>query len=130
MADRTRDSIIHAFEQQAELLVVHHLDLIAQIEAQLRAVHHTMRRIERLRGAKHRVGSELSNGQRLATLVDLSTELIELDKHLLTERECCLGMQDTINQMEHRLATLKKVTKQLESGSAEETPDDDGSLTA
>jgi Ni2+-binding GTPase involved in maturation of urease and hydrogenase len=38
---------IKAFKSQAEVLVVHQLDLLAQIEAQLRAVHRTMRRIRR-----------------------------------------------------------------------------------
>jgi len=115
--DRTREPIIRAFEQKAELLVVHHLDLLAQIEAQLRAVHHTMRRIESLRGAKLRVGAELSNGQRRTALGGLSVEVSALDKQLVEEHACCILMQKTIKQMQQRLDDLKKAAEQLENTS-------------
>src|ERR1041385_9013528 len=97
--DAKRTPIIHAFEREAELLVVHHLDLLAQIEAQLRAVHHTMRRIERLRSAKHRVGRELSNGERHSTLGSLSEEIAALDAQLKEEHRCYGEMSGTIHRM-------------------------------
>jgi hypothetical protein len=49
---------------EAEVLVAYQLDLLARIEHQLRSVHKTMRQIEKLRSSQHRVGPELSNGQR------------------------------------------------------------------
>ena len=111
--DDTRASTLRAFERDAELLVVHQLDLVAQIEAQLRAVHHAMRRIERLRGTRLRVGAELSNGERHTMLTGLSAEVVELDKHLSEERQCCHLMQDTITQMQERLAALKQTATKL-----------------
>jgi hypothetical protein len=127
-AGETRASQIEAFEAEAELLVVHQLDLLAQIEAQLRTVHHTVRRIERLRTAQRRVGPELSNGQRETTLVGLSAELAALDKQLLEEHECCVLMQDTIKHMQKRLADLKHVAARLEKESSEEPSERAGSL--
>jgi hypothetical protein len=121
-ADATRALELRAFDAEAELLVVHQLDLLAQIEAQLRAVHHTVRRIEPLRSAKQRVGSELSNGQRQTVLVRLSAELAVLDKQLWEEHECCGLMQDTIKQMQKRLADLKHTAARLEQESSEQEP--------
>ena len=43
---------IEAFEAEAELLTVDQLDLLAQIELQLRTIRHTMKHIERLRAAR------------------------------------------------------------------------------
>ena len=77
-------------------------------------MHYTMRRIERLRGAKIRVGAELSNGQRQTALVGLSAEVAELDKQLVEEHECCALMQQTIKRMQERLADLKRAAAQLE----------------
>ena len=126
-----RASIIKTFEREAELLVVHQLDLLAQIEAQLRAVHHTMRRIERLRGGKHHVGAELSNGERATTLAGLSGELEDLDQHLLMEHECCDLMQETIKEMQARLADLKQTAARLEQHRGErEPPNRGGSIGA
>jgi hypothetical protein len=125
----TRASIIRTFEREAEMLVVHQLDLLAQIEAQLRAVHHTMRRIERLRGGKRHVGPELSNGERATTLAGLSGELEDLDQHLLIEHECCGLMQETIKEMQARLAGLKQTAARLEQHSDQrEPPNQDGSI--
>ena len=42
-------------EDMAEWLAVEQLDLLAQVEAQVRAVHHTMRSIEKLRGGRHHI---------------------------------------------------------------------------
>jgi len=121
-AGDTRASILHALERDAELLVVHQLDLVAQIEAQLRAVHHAMRRIERLRSARLRVGAELSNGGREAMLTGLSAEVAELDKHLSEEHQCCRVMQETITHMQERLAALKQTATQLDRLQGADSP--------
>ena len=44
------------------MLAIYQLDLLADVERQVRAVQHTMRHIEKLRGVRQRVGPELSNG--------------------------------------------------------------------
>ena len=119
--------MLRAFEYQAELLFVHHLDLLAQIEAQLRAVQHTMRGIEHLRGAKVRVGAELSNGERHTVLGELSREVAALDAQLLIERECCGEMQQTITHMEQRLRDMKDVAAHIDAVS-QPAPDESGSL--
>ena len=119
-----RAAMLLAFETDAEMLVVHQLDLLAQIEAQLRAVHHTMLRIQRLRSAKHRDGPELSNGQRQTTLVGLCDEVEAIDKQIAEEHECCLFMLQTIAQMQHRLGEMKRAAVALDRGpdSGEPTP--------
>jgi ribosomal 50S subunit-associated protein YjgA (DUF615 family) len=96
-----------AFETDAEFLVLEQLDLLAQVEAQLRAVHHTMRRIEKLRAAKHRVGPELSEGLRRETLHGLTAELEALDAQLATQHSCCHEMLHTVERMRHRLTSVK-----------------------
>jgi hypothetical protein len=103
-----RDRQVRQFEQDAEKLVVYQLDLLAQLERQLRAVHHTMRHIEKLRNAKNRVGPELSNGQRGDALVDLSEEVAQLDVHFTAEHECCTEMQISIAHMQNLLADLRR----------------------
>jgi hypothetical protein len=103
-----RDRNIRKFEQDAERLVVYQLDLLAQLERQLRAVHLTMRHIEKLRGIRDRVGPELSNGQRGDELVTLSAEVAQLDVHFKSEHECCTDMQITIAQMQNLLADLRQ----------------------
>ena len=103
-----RDRQIRRFEQDAEKLAVYQLDLLAQLERQLRAVHHTMRHIEKLRSAKNRVGPELSNGKRVDELVSLSDEVAQLDVHFKSEHECCTEMQITIAQMQNLLSDLRE----------------------
>jgi hypothetical protein len=111
MVDESRRGTTRrALEQDAELLVVYQLDLLAQIEGQLRAVHHTMRAIEKLRGPKSRVGPELSNGQRQDTMEGLSHELTALDRFLAGQHESCRDMQEIIEKMQARLADLKTAT--------------------
>src|SRR5438045_2157486 len=96
------------FERAAEKLVVYQLDLLAQLEAQLRAAHHTMRRIEQLRAARHRRNHvTVSNGMRHDALVGLSGELGELDRHVATQLECTRQMEDTIRAMQRWLAGLR-----------------------
>ena len=102
---RTRE--IEAFEKDAELLTAEHLDLLAQIELQLRTVRHTMRHIERLRGARYRVGQELTNGEREGVLGSLSTEIDALESQLALARECCGDMHTTIEQMRKRVTALR-----------------------
>lgn len=87
--------------------MVHQLDLLAQLEAQLRAVHHTMRCIERLRGSRHRVGTELTNDQRSDTLTQLAGELDAIDEELNQQHRSCQEMQASITKMQQWLASLR-----------------------
>ena len=136
MPDETRASRLLAVERDAELLVVEQLDLLAQVEAQVRAVHHTMRRIEKLRGAKYRVGPELSNGQRQEMLQGLLDELHALETHLRLQHECGREMQATVEKMQRRLMDLKSAAEQtaraVEGASSDEgePPDSGGSVSA
>jgi seryl-tRNA synthetase len=100
---------LEALETDAEVLVAHQLDLVAQLEKQLRAVHHTMRRIEQLRAAKRRRGGSatLSNGARDNTLDHLSAELTSIDTELDTQHELCLEMQTTVEKMRARLRAMR-----------------------
>src|SRR6186997_2553448 len=109
----SRDKVISDFEADAEVLFVQYLDLLAQLEAQLRAVHHTMRGIERLRGGSRRVGPELSNGERETILAELTQEVGEVDRHVGLEHECCRSMHTTIADMRERVATLKQLARRL-----------------
>ena len=104
-----RSRQLEALETDAEVLVAYQLDLVAQLERQLRAVHHTMRRIEQLRGAKRRrAGSvTLSNGARDNTLEHLSDELTSIDTELDTQHDLCLEMQTTVEQMRARLRAMR-----------------------
>jgi hypothetical protein len=99
----SRAAILTTFEGEAELLVLHQLDLLAQGEAQVRVVHRSMRWIERLRGGKLPVGPALTNGERITALVGLSGELKDLDHQLVVEHHCCGMMQDIVRQMQKRL---------------------------
>jgi len=107
-SDRTRE--LEGFERDAEALVAHQLDLIAQLERQLRAVHRTMRQIERLRKANVRVGPELSNGQKFDTLNDLTDELAAIAQELNTQHESCVEMQATIDHMRARLRVVRRAS--------------------
>ena len=100
---------LEALETDAEILVAHQLDLVAQLERQLRAVHHTMRRIEQLRSPKRRrAGSvTLSNGARDNTLEHLTGELTSIDTELDTQHELCLEMQTTVDKMRARLRAMR-----------------------
>ena len=94
-------------EQEAEYLVVSQLDLLAQLECQLRAVHQTMRRIETLRSAKDRVGGELSNGEEIDTLDHLTEEVNAIDHELETQHESCQVMLSTVAHMRERLRQIR-----------------------
>jgi hypothetical protein len=117
--------MIRGFEGEAELLVVYQLDLLAQIEAQLRAAHVAMRRIESLRRASLRVGPELSHLQRQIALVGLSEDVAQLDHQLSDEHDCCGVIQDAIKSMQTRLADLKHASARLQ-----DEPDSDGDTKA
>lgn len=99
---------LESLEFDAEVLVAHQLDLVAQLERQLRSVHRTMRQIERLRSAKRRAGPELSNGEKANTLERLSDELGAVDEELSTQHESCLEMQSTVEKMRARLRAMRR----------------------
>jgi chaperonin cofactor prefoldin len=100
-------------EFETEILVNHQLDLIAQLESQLRAVHRTMRHLEKLRGAKHRVGPKLSSRQSSQTLSDLSVDLRALEKQLDIQRRSCEEMQGIIEKMQSRLRELRQLAERM-----------------
>jgi hypothetical protein len=108
MARSDRAHQTQLVERDAEMLAVLHLDLLAQVEQQLRAVHHTMRHIEKLRQAKNRVGPELSNGQRETTLTHLGEEVEALDAQLDTEHACCTEMRNIIAKMQGHVRELRR----------------------
>jgi hypothetical protein len=103
--NRTRE--IQVLEQEAEALVAHQLDLLAQLERQLRAVHRTMRDIEKLRSARHRVGPQLTNVAREETLAHLATTIADVDSNITIEHECCGEMLVTVTAMRERIARLQ-----------------------
>ena len=115
-SDRTEQ--IRRFETEAEVLVAYQLDLLAQIEYQLRSVQKTMRQIEKLRSSQHRVGPELSNGQRGETLEKLHTELDALEGELQTQREMCHDMHGTIDKMQDLLKAFRKLSRPTASTDA------------
>ena len=110
-----RAQAIRDFEDQAEELVVFQLDLLAHLEQQLRAAHHLMRNIEKLRNVKKRSGPELSNGERGDTLSHLDAELDELDTQVRAQRQLCSDMHQTINQMQRKLDQFRQVTRRSPS---------------
>jgi chaperonin cofactor prefoldin len=111
MDDSTRAAVLRAFEGEAEILAVHQLDLLAQLEAQLRAVQHTMRCIEKLRATRHRVGPELTDVGRGETLKVLASELEAIDNELRVQHQSCEDMQRTIGDMQARLKPLRRTVK-------------------
>jgi hypothetical protein len=112
--EMSRGSQIGQFEDEAALLLVSQLDLLTLIEAQLRAVHHTLRRIQRLQSRNHRVGPELSNGERTDVLTGLTDELSAVDSQLLTQLQISRDMQSTIGNMQQRLITVKQLAEKHE----------------
>lgn len=108
-------------EREAEVLAVHQLDLLAQLEAQLRAVHRLMRRIQQLRVLKPgQVAAELANGQRSAALGGLSDEMEAIEQQVDLQHKCCAEMQAIIMRMQERLPVLKTAADRL-SGPNPET---------
>jgi hypothetical protein len=117
-AERTR-----GFELEAEWLAVEQLDLLSQVEAQLRVVRQTMVQIETLRGVKYRVGPELSNAKRGDALEALSGALIGVNEQVTSQGTCCRDMLATVDKMQHRLLELVRAAKQgqLELASHDQT---------
>ena len=107
MTHTSRDRLLAVLEQQAEVLATYQIDLLAELERQIRAVHHTMRHIERLRAARLRVGPELTNGQRTETLVSLAGEISALDAQVETQHECCRDMSTLIRKMQQGTRALR-----------------------
>ena len=102
-------------ESEAEVLAASQLDLLAQIEAQLRAVHHLMRRIEPLRARSGGQPSEaMTNGERADTLTGLSGDLEAIEQQLSVQWGCCEDMLATIAQMRQRLPALKQAAGLIE----------------
>jgi predicted nucleic acid-binding Zn-ribbon protein len=106
--DSNRARQIALLEREAELLVALQLDLIAQLEFQLRAVHRTMRHIERLRNVRNRVGPELSNGERGDALAHLAHDLTVIEEQAGTQRQSCHDMQDAVTRMQSRVIELRQ----------------------
>ena len=104
MSDAT--SLRTIVEQDAEQLAVYQLDLLGQLEHQLRAVHLTMRQIEKLRTAKG-IGSTLSNGQKIDALDHLTQELGVIDQELNTQHASCQWMLETVEKMRQHLRRLR-----------------------
>jgi hypothetical protein len=119
---QNRAALLESLELEAEILVAHQLDLLAQLERQLRAVHHTMRQIEQLRNGKHRLGRELSNGEKATTLNHLAGELTAIDQELNTQHESCLEMQSTVDKMRARLRAMKRPSPADSSPGEPESP--------
>jgi hypothetical protein len=124
-----RASTRRSLEDDAELLVAYQLDL-AQIEAQLRSVHHTMRGIEQLRGPRFRVGPELSNAQSHDTMTALAKQFAVLDAHLQGQHESCRAMQDIVEKMQERLSALRasagQVVRRGRASDHDQEPTDNG----
>lgn len=98
------------------------LDLIAQLEFQLRAVHRTMRHIERLRNVRNRVGPELSNGERGDALWHLAHDLTVIEEQAGTQRQSCHDMQDAVTRMQSRVIALRQRITQASIGTSESEP--------
>jgi hypothetical protein len=109
-------------EGEAEVLVAYQLDLLAQLECQLRAVHRTMRQIEKLRSAKdRREGATPSNGEKLDALEHLTHEVEAIDRELATQHESCGLMLETVETMRGRLRQLRQSSGRTRTASDRET---------
>jgi hypothetical protein len=118
--DKARALALAAFEENAEVLVTYQLDLLAQLERQLRAAHHLMRNIEKLRNVKkRRAGPELSNGERGDTLSHLNAELDDIDAQVRTQRQLCSDMHRTVDEMQSKLKQFRQVTRRPRPSSEE-----------
>lgn len=121
--DQKRAAQLQSLELDAEVLAAHQLDLVAQLECQLRAVHRTMRQIERLRSAKkRRVGPDLSNGEKTTTLNTLAEELTAIDQELDTQHQSCEDMQVTVAKMREQLRAMSRIAAPAMSSPKGESP--------
>src|SRR5688572_1206226 len=78
------------------------------MERQLRAVHRTMRQIEKLRSAKTHGGIEPSNNRKADALDHLTAELSVIDQELNTQHESCRLMLATVEKMRERLRAVRQ----------------------
>jgi uncharacterized protein YlxW (UPF0749 family) len=125
--DSVRAAGLKAFEAAAEKIVVYQIDLVVQLEAQLRAVHHTMRAIEKLRSGRHRLGPALNDGQRGNTLTTLAAEIRTIDQELQVQHQSCLDMQRSIREMQTRLAALRTLAAVPAPSERADTDESEGS---
>ncbi len=93
-------------EREAELLVLQQLDLLVQLEGQVRVVERMKSHLEKLRGAKYRIGPRPAREERQAALARLIDELGELDRQGLLQHQCCLDMRRAVGTMLTSLVTL------------------------
>jgi hypothetical protein len=109
--DETREKL----DAEAEVLALFQLDLLAQVEAQVRAVHHLMRRLGQLRARRPgQTMVALSNGERSDLMVALADELTAIEAQLGVQQVCCDDMHETIARMQERLPVLKRIASQLD----------------
>ena len=66
-----------------------------------------MRIIERLRGVKNRVGDELSNGDKVSALDELSDDVSAIDEELHTQHQSCHEMLNTVEKMRATIRSLR-----------------------
>ena len=108
-------------EGEAEVLVAYQLDLLAQLERQLRAVHRTMRQIEKLRSAKaRREGAAVSSGEKHA-LEHLTHEVEAIEEELSTQHESCQLMLETVETMRGRLRQLRQSSSRTRTTTGQKT---------
>jgi hypothetical protein len=117
--DPSRLQILADLEGCAEQLTERHDALIAQIESQLRAVHHTLHRIGTLRSARHRVGPELSDSARHTAVAGLTDEIIAIEAHLEEQEDTCRAMHAMIRKMYEGVSDLRLLAARLKSGQAD-----------
>jgi hypothetical protein len=109
----SRPEILRDLEGLAEHLNAHQVELIAQIERHLRAVHHTMLRIGTLRDARHRVGPELLNGDRRAALTGLADEIGAIEDQLELQEDTCREMHAIVMRMQEGASDLRLMAERL-----------------
>jgi len=125
--DVARARQVQQFEAEAEVLATYQLDLLAQLEHQLRSVHRTMRQIEKLRSVRQRVGPELSNGERGTALALLHDQVDAIEREIRTQRNTCADMHGTVDRMQERLRAFRQAAQPaaaVDTGTATDDLDD------
>jgi hypothetical protein len=72
-----------------------------------------MRRIGILRDARHRVGPELSNGERRATLNGLADEIGAIEAQLELQEDTCREMHAIVRRMQEGVSDLRLMAERL-----------------
>jgi hypothetical protein len=103
---------MHVIEDEAEFLLAHQLDLLVQLESQLRAVRKTMAGTHTLRQQKYRVGPELTDGEQGDAMAKLGSAIEDIDGQLQVQHASCEDMLTCIRTMQARLLTLRRVSQQ------------------